>query len=74
LPRKGTRHKTSGVEIGYRHEYISPQMSFATVLLPVAGSYLHKKKSSATTIKNVATSDIFVAIDDFLATFWFSWQ
>jgi hypothetical protein len=24
--------------------------------------------------KNVATCDIFVAIEDFVATFWFSWQ
>jgi hypothetical protein len=53
-------------------------MGFATVLLPVAGSYPHKKKSwhqeRATTRKNVATCDIFVAIEDFLATFWFSRQ
>jgi hypothetical protein len=47
-------------------------------LLPIAESYPHKKKSwhqeRAATRKNVATCDIFVAIEDFLATFWFLWQ
>jgi hypothetical protein len=72
LPRKGTRHETSVVEIGYRHKRF-----FATVLPPVAGRYPHKRNCGIKCVlpqKNVATCDITVAIEHFIATFWFLLQ
>jgi hypothetical protein len=73
LPRKGTRHEASVVEIGYHHKW-----SFRDGFAACCGKLSPQKKSwhqvHDATRTNVATCDIFVAIEDFLATFWFSWQ
>jgi hypothetical protein len=78
LPRKGTRHEVCGVGIGYRHKYISPQMGFLRRFCHLLREAIPTKEVVASSAcchkKNVATCYIFVAIEHFLATFWFLWQ